>query len=212
MIAVIRGRRALVESVWRTHRGCDADRRQQGLFRTRERDDDPSHEAPHARAARSEPARGQAVSIIGARPSSFRPLRLLGHSPNTSTRCLSTQVNTMILSSHQTRSSTPRLPWPDYDLGVGSRGDAEQLRLGERLIAEVIEHERPRRFSSAGTRTRRSPARVRRGVTACPVIHIEAGLRSYRSDMPEERNRTETDHLSDLLCAPTQHRSRHPGG
>jgi len=29
-------------------------------------------------------------------------------------------------------------------------------------------------------------------------------MRSYRSDMPEERNRVETDQLADLLCAPTQ--------
>ena len=37
-----------------------------------------------------------------------------------------------------------------------------------------------------------------------PIIHVEAGLRSYREDMPEERNRVETDRLSDLLCVPTR--------
>lgn len=36
-----------------------------------------------------------------------------------------------------------------------------------------------------------------------PVAHIEAGLRSYNREMPEEVNRLLTDHLSTLLYAPT---------
>ena len=43
-----------------------------------------------------------------------------------------------------------------------------------------------------------------------PLIHVEAGLRSYRDDMPEERNRVETDRLADLLLAPTPGARREP--
>lgn len=96
-----------------------------------------------------------------------------------------------------------RLPPPAYNLAVGSRADGEQLEVGERRIRDVIAMERPDAVLVRGD-TNATLAGARAGHRAgLPVIHVEAGLRSNRHDMPEERNRVETDRVADLLCAPT---------
>ncbi|OAV67232.1 UDP-N-acetylglucosamine 2-epimerase [Bacteroidales bacterium Barb6XT] len=45
-----------------------------------------------------------------------------------------------------------------------------------------------------------------------PVVHVEAGLRSFNRRMPEETNRVLTDHLSSLLLCPTFSAVRHLAG
>jgi UDP-N-acetylglucosamine 2-epimerase len=96
-----------------------------------------------------------------------------------------------------------RLPVPDYNLGVGSLPDARQLQLAQHRIAEVIGTERPDAVLVRGD-TNAALAAARAATDhGLPLLHVEAGLRSYRKDMPEERNRMETDQLSDVLFAPT---------
>src|SRR4051794_16132197 len=96
-----------------------------------------------------------------------------------------------------------RLPRPHHNLGIGSRGRDEQVDLrGERLKA-VIARERPDAVLVRGD-TNATLSGARAAVAAgIPLMHVEAGLRSWRQDMPEERNRVETDRLSDVLFAPT---------
>jgi UDP-N-acetylglucosamine 2-epimerase len=96
-----------------------------------------------------------------------------------------------------------RLPHPRHNLGVGSRPREEQLALGQERMAGVIEIEQPDVVVVRGD-TNATLSGARAAVAAgIPLVHVEAGLRSYRDDMPEEHNRIETDRLADLLLAPT---------
>jgi UDP-N-acetylglucosamine 2-epimerase len=96
-----------------------------------------------------------------------------------------------------------RIPAPDHNLGVGSLPRDEQLALAQERIAAVIAAERPDAVLVRGdTNATLSGARAA-AAAGLPLIHVEAGLRSHRDDMPEERNRVETDALADVLLAPT---------
>lgn len=98
-----------------------------------------------------------------------------------------------------------RLPLPEHNLGVGSLPNDEGVAVAEERIARVIESERPDAVLVRGD-TNATIAGARAAVAAgVPLLHVEAGLRSYRDDMPEEHNRIETDRLSDLLFAPCEH-------
>jgi UDP-N-acetylglucosamine 2-epimerase len=95
------------------------------------------------------------------------------------------------------------LPQPRYNLRVGSRSRAQQLGIAHKRLADVIEHEQPDAVLVRGdTNATLSGARAA-AAAGIPLIHVEAGLRSHRQDMPEEHNRVLTDRLAQLLLAPT---------
>jgi UDP-GlcNAc3NAcA epimerase len=98
-----------------------------------------------------------------------------------------------------------KLPLPEFNLGVGSLPNAKSVSVAEERIARVIESEKPDAVLVRGD-TNATIAGARAAVAAgVPLLHVEAGLRSYRDDMPEEANRIETDRLSELLFAPCEH-------
>src|SRR3954447_10280739 len=97
------------------------------------------------------------------------------------------------------------LPLPEFNLGVGSLPQGAAVTVAEERIGKVIASREPDAVLVRGD-TNATIAGARAAVAAGgALIHVEAGLRSYRQDMPEEHNRIETDQLSDLLFAPCDH-------
>jgi len=96
------------------------------------------------------------------------------------------------------------LPTPDRHLGVGSGPHGAQTgQLLERLEAAMLD-DQPDWVLIYGDTNSTVAAALAAAKLHLPLAHIEAGLRSYDRRMPEEINRVVTDHVSDLLFAPTQ--------
>lgn len=99
------------------------------------------------------------------------------------------------------------LPAPDINLGVGSGSHAVQTAEVMKRIEPVIDQYAPSCVVVVGdvnSTIAVGLVAVKKGV---PVVHVEAGLRSYDREMPEEINRVLTDAISSLLY--TTERSAH---
>lgn len=96
------------------------------------------------------------------------------------------------------------LPLPKYNLDVGSGSHAKQIASILERIEKIFEKDMPDIVLVQGdTNTVLAGAlcAVKMGIK---VGHIEAGLRSYDRNMPEEINRVVVDHISDYLFCPTE--------
>jgi len=96
------------------------------------------------------------------------------------------------------------LDTPRYNLGIsgGSHGQMTG-RMLER-VEQVISGERPRAVLVYGDTNSTLAGALAAAKLQVPVVHVEAGLRSYRRGMPEEINRVIADQVATLLCCPTR--------
>lgn len=97
-----------------------------------------------------------------------------------------------------------RLPPPDVMLAVGGRRRGQQigdlvLRLEERFAAQ-----RPAAVVVQGDTNTALGGAMAANALDIPLLHVEAGLRSFDRRMPEEHNRVVVDHLADVCLAPTE--------
>ncbi|HEX3434496.1 MAG TPA: UDP-N-acetylglucosamine 2-epimerase (non-hydrolyzing) [Solirubrobacteraceae bacterium] len=92
---------------------------------------------------------------------------------------------------------------PDRELGVGGGSNTEQtarmLAALEPLLAELA----PDAALVYGDTNSTLAGALAAAQSGTPVVHVEAGMRSFDRRMPEELNRVLTDHLSALLLCPS---------
>lgn len=96
------------------------------------------------------------------------------------------------------------IPKPKYNLEVGSGNHGKQTGTMMVEIEKIVEQENPDAILVYGDTNSTLAGALVGSKLLIPVYHIEAGLRSYNKNMPEEQNRILTDHISELLLCPTE--------
>jgi len=142
------------------------------------------------------------LCIVGARPNFMKiaPLMRALNRPNSG--CIAELLHTGQHYDAAMKASFFEqldIPEPDVDLGVGSGSHTVQTAEIMMRFEPELDRRQPDAVLVVGDVNSTIACALVAVKNGIPVIHVEAGLRSYDRDMPEEINRVLTDQISELL-------------
>lgn len=148
------------------------------------------------------PIPGAVMCVVGARPNFMKMAPILralaGHQPPLPALLVHTGQHYDASMSDKLFSDL-RLPVPDLNLEVHSGSHAVQTAEVMRRFEPALDEHKPACVLVVGdvnSTLACTLVAVKKGI---PVVHVEAGLRSYDRKMPEEINRVLTDQVADRL-------------
>ena len=144
------------------------------------------------------------ITIIGARPQFIKASML--------SKIINQRHNELIIHTgqHYDKNMSDiffnelNIPKPAYNLNIGSGAHGHQTGRMIEEIENILLLERPDKVLVYGDTNSTLAGALAAAKMHIPVIHVEAGLRSFNKFMPEEINRVLTDHISNLLFCPTE--------
>ena len=147
------------------------------------------------------------LTVIGARPQIIKASAI----SRAIKKYYNQQINEVIVHTGQHYDANMssvffdelEIPQPNYNLNVGSGMHGEQTAKMIQGIEAIILSESPNYLLVYGDTNSTLAGAIAASKLHIPVVHIEAGLRSYNKLMPEEINRILTDHCSTYLFPPT---------
>jgi len=146
------------------------------------------------------------LHVVGARPNFMKAAPVLRAAGNRS-RVEQTLVHTgqhYDANMSEVFFSQLEIPSPDFNLGVGSSSHAQQTAEIMSKFEPIVLKRKPDVVLVYGDVNSTVAAALVCGKLGIRVGHVEAGLRSFDWNMPEEINRVITDRLADFLFTPSE--------
>lgn len=148
------------------------------------------------------------ITVIGARPQIIKAAAISrAISDNYSDRMIELIVHT---GQHYDDNMSDiffnelGIPKPEFNLHVGSGSHGSMTAKMLEGLETLFTAEKPDAVLVYGDTNSTISAALAAAKLHIPVIHVEAGLRSFNKAMPEELNRIACDHMSSLLFSPTK--------